>query len=83
MAPGEYIHTFGDVHIYDNHEEQVDLQLSRDVRQLPKLDMNELEDDFEYLILEGGLNYNYLVERLEEYNPHPTIKAELSTGLKK
>lgn len=82
MIPGEFIHTFGDVHIYDNHKEAVEEQLKRTPTELPRLEL-EVEDDFEYLILEGGLDYNYLMKKLVNYNPQPAIKAELSTGLKK
>lgn len=81
MIPGEFIHTFGDVHIYDNHKEAVEEQLKRTPTKLPKLKL-EIEDDFEFLILEGGLNYNYLMEALIGYNPQSKIKAKLSTGLK-
>lgn len=83
MIPGDYIHTFGDVHIYDNHKEAVELQLSRECRPLPTLKMNE------------NIDWNYILEThdfhkldpmdftLEGYDPHPFIKAELSTGMKK
>lgn len=80
MIPGEYIHTFGDVHIYDNHKEQVEEQLQREPTELPTL---ELSDDVSWLeVLEGTLNYNYIVEGLRDYNSQSSIKAKLSTGLK-
>ena len=62
---GDFIHTFGDVHIYNNHMEQVELQLSRDIRALPKMILNpdiKSIDDF----------------TLENYNPHPAIKAAVA-----
>lgn len=84
MEVGDLIADLGDVHIYENHLDAVNEQLEREPKELPKLDMSNLEDDFEYLLLEGGLNYNYLVERLDSYNPHPKLKnpTPLSTGLK-
>ena len=69
-APGEFIHTFGDVHIYNNHLEQVQLQLSRDIRPLPTMRLNpEVSDLF-------GFTYEDFT--LENYNPHPAIKAAVS-----
>jgi thymidylate synthase len=82
MIPGEFIHTFGDVHIYDNHIEAVEEQLSREPRELPSLFIDEEVCDA-YL---PYLDFNSLTPQdflLENYNPHPAIKAELSTGLKK
>jgi thymidylate synthase len=82
MIPGEFIHTFGDVHIYDNHIEAVEEQLSREPRELPSLFIDEEVCDA-YL---PNLDLNSLTPQdflLENYNPHPAIKAELSTGLKK
>lgn len=84
MIPGDFIHTFGDVHIYDNHMDQVDLQLSRDPKSLPtfNLEVPSTVDEFEYLILNGGLNPDYLTDLLKDYNPHSAIKGKLSTGLR-
>lgn len=83
MIPGDFIHTFGDVHIYDNHLDQVKEQLTREEKPLPTLNL-ELPcsaNEFEFLILEGGLNADCLISALQNYNPHPSIKGKLSTGL--
>lgn len=70
LEPGEFIHTFGDVHLYLNHLEQAELQLSRDLRPLPKMKINpEVKDIF-------GFKFEDFV--LEDYHPHPHIKAEVS-----
>ncbi len=78
MVPGEFIHTFGDVHIYDNHKDSIETQLSREPKRLPRLIINkDLENlnSFDDLALKDFEIINY--------NPHPSIKGELSTGLKK
>lgn len=64
---GEFIHTFGDAHIYNNHMEQVELQLSRDCRSLPKMVLNpEIKDIFDF---------NFEDFTLVDYKPHPHIKG--------
>ncbi len=65
--PGEFIHTFGDAHIYNNHMEQIELQLSRDLRPLPKMVLNpEVTDIF---------NFKFEDFTLLNYDPHPHIKG--------
>ena len=65
--PGEFIHTFGDAHIYNNHIEQLELQLSREPRDLPKMIINpEVKDIFGFVFDDF---------KLVDYNPHPHIKG--------
>lgn len=68
--PGEFIHTFGDAHIYNNHVEQLELQLSRTPRPLPKMILNpEIKDIFDF-------KFEDFI--LEDYNPHPHIKGAVA-----
>ena len=70
LQPGDFVHTFGDAHIYKNHLDQVRLQLSREPRPLPTMRLNpEVKDIF-------GFRYEDFT--LENYNPHPHIKGEVS-----
>ncbi len=70
MELGEFIWTGGDTHLYLNHLEQAKLQLSRDLRPLPTMKINEnVKDIFSFV---------YEDFSLENYNPHPHIKAEVS-----
>lgn len=70
LGYGEFIHTFGDAHIYNNHIEQLELQLSRDPKPLPKMILNpEVKDIFEFTFEDFTL---------ENYNPHPAIKGSVS-----
>ena len=70
LQPGDFVHTFGDVHIYTNHIEQVKLQLSREPHSLPTMKINpEVKDIFSF-------QYDDFV--LENYDPYPHIKGEVA-----
>jgi len=70
LQPGEFIHTFGDAHIYLDHLEQVKLQLSREPRKLPQMKMNpEVKDIFEFKFEDF---------ELVGYDPHPHIAGKVS-----
>ena len=67
---GDFIHTFGDTHIYLNHIEQVDLQLTREPMKLPKLKLNPLVDKIE--------DFKYEDIEILDYDSHPSIKGKIS-----
>lgn len=67
---GDFVHTLGDAHIYTNHFEQVDLQLSRTPRELPKM---ILSPD-----VKSVFDFDYSDFRLEGYDPYPSIKADVA-----
>jgi len=70
LQAGDFIHTFGDAHLYLNHIEQTKLQLTREPMQLPKMIINRnVEDVF---------SYKYEDFSLIDYNPHPHIKAPVA-----
>ena len=70
LQPGEFVHTFGDVHLYSNHLDQARLQLSREPRELPRMKIQrEVEDIF---------SFRFEDFLLEGYDPHPHIKAPVA-----
>lgn len=70
LKPGEFVHTLGDAHIYRNHFEQVREQLTREPRPLPQMILNpEVKNIFDFKFVDF---------KLEDYNPHPHIKAQVS-----
>ena len=68
--PGDFVHSFGDVHLYSNHLEQAKEQLSRTPRPLPKLRVNPARDDL--------FAFQFEDFTLEGYDPHPAIKASVA-----
>ncbi|PLT34951.1 thymidylate synthase [Bacillus sp. V5-8f] len=70
LKPGEFVHTFGDVHIYANHVEQVELQLTREPKKLPQMKINpEVKNIFDFTFEDFSL---------ENYDAHPHIKGVVS-----
>lgn len=70
LGVGDFVHTFGDAHIYSNHMEQVSLQLSREPRSLPKLNLNpDINSIFDF-------TFNDI--EIVDYDPHPAIKGKVA-----
>lgn len=70
LQPGDFVHTFGDAHLYSNHMEQAELQLQRQVRALPRMTMNaDIKDIF-------GFTFEDFT--IEAYDPHPHISAPVA-----
>ena len=72
LTPGEFVWTGGDVHLYSNHLEQADLQISRksDIREMPKIKINPEKKNIEDFTIEDF--------ELTDYNPHESIRAPIA-----
>jgi len=70
LAPGEFVHTFGDVHLYNNHIEQAKLQLTREPKKLPQLILNQS--------IKNIFNFKFEDFELVGYDAHPKIAAQVS-----
>ncbi len=70
LEPGDFVHTFGDAHLYLNHLEQADLQLSRTPHPLPRMQINPAVDDL--------FAFRFEDFELQDYDPHPHIKAPVA-----
>jgi thymidylate synthase len=70
LGLGEFVHTLGDAHLYNNHLEQSKLQLSRSFRKLPEIRLNSLVDDL--------FQFKYEDIEILNYDPHPHIKATVA-----
>jgi thymidylate synthase len=70
LQAGDFVHTFGDTHLYLNHLEQADLQLTRAPRPLPRMEINR--------DVRSIFGFRYEDFKLTGYDPHPHIKAEVA-----
>lgn len=70
LKEGDFVHTFGDAHIYSNHFDQINLQLTREPRKLPEMKINpDVKDIF---------SFKFEDFELENYDPWPHIKGEVA-----
>jgi len=70
LKPGDFVHTFGDLHLYSNHLEQAREQLTRECRPLPRMDLNPRVKNIN--------DFRFEDFELVDYNPHPSIKAPIA-----
>lgn len=70
LKPGEFVHTFGDLHLYDNHLQQAKKQLAREPRPLPRLELDASVTDID--------DFRYEHIHIHDYDPHPGIKAPVA-----
>ena len=70
LKPGEFVHTFGDLHLYDNHLQQAKKQLAREPRPLPRLELDASVTDIE--------DFRFEHIHIHDYDPHPGIKAPVA-----
>jgi len=70
LTPGDFVHTFGDLHLYNNHLEQARQQLTRQCRPLPRMNLNPAVKNIH--------EFKFADFELVDYNPHPSIKAPIA-----
>jgi thymidylate synthase len=70
LKPGDFVHTFGDLHLYSNHLEQAREQLTRQCRLLPRMNLNPRVKNIN--------DFRFEDFELVDYNPHPSIKAPIA-----